>query len=217
MGNVPAILHGDLPVDNKSKVNDLPTELQNSFEGLQVTLINNFTNAPYLTDITYLKEIPTLKKYDLENIPMFLRYKFDRERVPILHSVILIIIVISMMGSGTALFLNEAWEKAVLSLSYCLLLVAASMNQGLINRWWQTLDIVAANAIVMLNIYFWALTMEWYHWLIGGGFILYFLIYNMMFFTHTVRWYEIHTNIWHMGVILMIYLVPLQLEQKNLF
>ena len=122
-----------------------------------------------------------------------------------------------MMGSSTALFLNEAWEKAVLSLSYCLLLVAASMNQGLINRWWQTLDIVAANAIILLNVYFWALTMEWYHWLIGGSLVVYFIIYNSQFFKLTVRWYEIHTNIWHLGVVLMIYLVPLQLEQKNLF
>ena len=209
MGNIPAILRGNI---DATTIKELPTELQNSLQKLGVTCLK-----PSDCESGFPVGLHDLDEKVLQTVPMFLRYKFDRDRVPILHSVVLIIMVISVMGSSTALFLKENWERAVLSLSYCLLLVAASMNQGLIDRKWEIVDVSAAIAITILNIYFWALSMEWYHWLIGGSSILYFFSYNLMFLTHTVRQYEIHTNIWHLSVILMIYLVPLQLEQKNLF
>ena len=164
-----------------------------------------------------LKDLRLLEANDLQKFPMFIRYTYDRERVPILYSVILIINFMCVIGIVTATFLNEPWEQTILSLAYGLLLWFASMNQGLINRWYALLDIITANAIFLLNLYFFALAMEWWHYLIGGLFILFFFIYNYYSAKLTVPLYEICTNIWHVGVILMIYLVPLSLKQKNLF
>ena len=125
--------------------------------------------------------------------------------------------VMCVLGIATAMFLEQAWERTILSLCYSVLFVASSMNQGLIDKAWHDLDFSMALAILMLNIYFWGLAMSWWQYAVGGSFILYFLMSFAVHATLTVHWYEIHTNVWHMGVILMIYLVPMTLEQKNLF
>lgn len=182
-------------------------------KGLQILIkTKNPKLNPTLADIT------TLDDKDLQKIPMYLRYRYDRKRVPILHTVVLITMVMCVLGISTAMFLAEPWERTVLSLCYGILFVAASMNQGLIEKeWWCLIDMTMACAIFLLNLYFFGRAMSWWHYGIGIVVLVYFLMSFYYYTTLTVHWYEIHTNIWHAGVILLIYLVPLSLKQKNLF
>lgn len=184
-----------------------------NIEDLNQVLQNKLKNK----GILYLAELSTMKEKDLHFVPLHLRLVYDRKRVPILHTTILIIMVMCVLGISTAMFLENSWEKTVLSLSYSVLLLAASMNQGLIDKRYMLLDIATANAIFLLNLYFFALVMEWYHYTIGILFLLFFFTYNYYDKYITVSQYELFTNIWHVGVIIMIYLVPLSLKQKNLF
>ena len=154
---------------------------------------------------------------NIVDVPMILRYKYDKKRVPILHTVILIIIIMCILGIVTSMYLNTYLEKTILSLFYCILLLSAAMNQGLIDRRWQILDNVSAFSIFLLNIYFWILSMKSWHFVVSGIIYTHFFIYNYYHAALTVRWYEINTNIWHVGVIILIYLVPFHLEQNNLF
>jgi len=181
---------------------ELPEVLQNELSKRAVNTLNDITR---------------IESSDLHFLPMYVRYYYDRERVPILHSVVLITILMCVLGIATAMYLDELWERIALSACYSLLLVSAALNQGLIDRRYWLVDILSAQGILLLNIYFFWLVLEWWHFLFGGLNFIWFAYYNYHHVDLTCSQYELYTNIWHLGVILMIYFIPFSLEQKNLF
>ena len=163
-------------------------------------------------------EYKNLSDEEIKAKPMTLRYKYDRKRVPILHSVVLVNVILCVSGIFGALnYLRLPIERFSLSICYSVLFFAASMNQGLIQRWWKIIDISSANAIFILNIYFYVRQCTIFHLLYGACLFTYFGWYAWTGSTMTVKIYELHTNIWHIGVIVMVYVLPFSVEQKNLF
>lgn len=183
------------------------------FQELPLVLQNELSKR----EVKTLNDINRIESSDLHFLPMYMRYIYDRERVPILHSVVLITILMCVLGIATAMYLDEVWERAALSACYSFLLVSAALNQGLIDRRYWLVDILSAQGILLLNIYFFWLVLEWWHFVIGGLNFIWFGYYNYYHVDLTCSQYELYTNIWHLGVILMIYLIPFSLEQKNLF
>ena len=163
-------------------------------------------------------EYKTLTDEQIKEKPMVLRYKYDRKRVPILHSVILLNVILCVSGIfGALYYLRLPEERFTLAICYSVLFIAASMNQGLINRWWRLIDILIANAILMLNVFFYVRKCNIFHLIYSACLFSYFGWYAWTGSTMTVKIYELHTNIWHIGVIILVYLLPFSVEQENLF
>ncbi len=163
-------------------------------------------------------EYKTLTDEQIKKKPMTLRYKYDRKRVPILHSVILLNVILCVSGIFGALnYLRLPIERFTLAICYSVLFIAASMNQGLINRWWKVIDILVANAILILNVFFYVRKCNIFHLIYGALLFSYFGWYAWTGSTMTVKIYELHTNIWHIGVIILVYLLPFSVKQENLF
>lgn len=160
----------------------------------------------------------SLSDEKIRSKPVKLRLKYDRKRVPILYSVIFINVIMGGLGIYASIaYLNTVPERIALSLCYFFVTVFATMNQGLIDKRFMILDITAAAAIFMLNIYFYARTCEWGHFVFAGLLFLYFSWYAFLSGGLTVWWYAFHTNVWHLGVIALIILLPFNVKQQNLF
>lgn len=191
--------------NSTSQYNTLPQSVKENVE----------QNVEQKVDPNYYK---TLNDDEIKEKPMVLRCKYDPKRVPILHSVILINVVLCVSGIFGALsYLNLLVERFSLSICYSLLFVFASLNQGLIDRWYEVFDIIVANAIFLLNLFFYLKEMSIGILLYGAVLLVYFFWYFYNAYTMTVRVYEFHTNVWHLGVIVLVYLVPFSLNQNNLF
>lgn len=147
-------------------------------------------------------------------------WRLKHEKVEPLWSVVVILVVLATCGITTSLiYLEKAWEQALLSTVYFTLLVAASLNQGCIarNRITHNLDLASAFAIFLLNIYFWGKSLTWLEITYGVLLFGFFFGYGAFYERLTLEQYEILTNVWHVGIILLIFLVPARLKQNNLF
>ena len=170
-----------------------------------------------------LLEAPS-KNFDLDLDQSELIYKLYQraanggKKVPISYSVIFVLISLSMIGISTSfVYLNLPVEKTLLSVAYLLLMWVAGMNQGCHNKAYKWADYFCAFAIFLLNTFFYLRYMPWgtitYALLLFFGFTLLEINFKKI----TLQMYEIYINIWHIGVIVLIYLGPVSLEQKNLF
>ena len=145
----------------------------------------------------------------------------DWKKEPPLYSVILVNFILSCYGVITSvLYLNTTFEKTLLSSAYVLLFVAASCNQGNLYRNTTTfaVDHFAAFAIFLLNIYYWGRSFTPGVVVYGALLFLYYFVTSWGIYDRlSSTQYAIHVNIWHLGIVLLIWLVPVQLEQNNLF
>ena len=163
-------------------------------------------------------DFSTLTPKELRLKPMGLRWKYDPENIPVLHSVIVINIIMCLLGIvGAVLYLELLWEQLVLSLCYFLLFFFATLNQGMHKKEFMIPDIVLAACIFLLNIYFYARACAWGHFVYCAFLFTYFLLYGFYSGLVHIGWYELHTNIWHLGVVLLIILLPFHVKQENLF
>lgn len=170
-----------------------------------------------------LREAPS-KKFALEMDQSELIYKLYQraenggKKVPISYSVIFVLISMCIVGISTSfVYLNLPVEKSLLSIAYLMLMWAAGENQGCHNKAYKWADYFCAFAIFLLNTFFYVRSMPWgtitYALLLFFGFTMLEINFKKL----TLQMYEIYINIWHIGVIVLIYLGPVALEQKNLF
>jgi len=138
-----------------------------------------------------------------------------------LYLVIVNLIILSTCGVTTSVLYLEHWyEQLLLSSVYIILLIAATLNQGCILRNFITnaIDISCAAAIFLLNVFFWGKTFHWGEILYAFFLFLFFFLYSHRYYDElTTEQYIFCTNLWHAGVILLIFLVPAQRQQDNLF
>jgi len=170
-----------------------------------------------------LREAPS-KNFDLDMDQSELLYELLEEqknggkKVPVSYSVIFVLISLCIVGiSSSLIYLNLLVEKTLLSVAYLLLMWFAGMNQGVHNKAYMWADRFCAFAIFLLNTFFYVRAMPW--WTITYALLIFFsftvLEYN--FKKLTLHMWEIYINIWHIGIIILIYFGPISLEQKNLF
>ena len=138
----------------------------------------------------------------------------------VLYSNIFIIILMCFYGFAISLEKTETlWARYVLCISWVLLFGFSFLGQGNVYRtkFILAVDTIIAVVIFMVYIYLYLKSMLWWHYV--GSIIAIFTFFYM-----TIKYvpdpsptYEWLVNIWHLWVILMIFLVPNSLEENKLF
>lgn len=146
--------------------------------------------------------------------------EFRKNSYP-LYSIIFLNLCLCFFGFSVS-FVNMSteWGRVTVCTLWVLMFFLSSGNQGFA---WSNLftiwgDRAVAVAILILYSYFYWNTMEWWHWTSGALALLgYTLIGTIYRDELKVNQYTNLVNIWHLWVMLQIFLVPYSLPEGPLF
>lgn len=145
--------------------------------------------------------------------------EFKKKPYP-LYSIIFLNIMMCFFGFSVSFTRTDTeWARITLCVLWCLMLFASSLNQGhlYMNICTRMFDI--CNAIVLLVVYtilYWY-TMEWWHVASGILSIITFTVIHLFFIdTCTLTQYVNVINIWHLWVMLQIFLIPYTIPEGKL-
>lgn len=135
-------------------------------------------------------------------------------------------ILLCLIGIAGAVRLDKYWEKTLLTSLYTLLLLSASFNQGMLLTesqcgncsLWRVVDMVCANTILVLNIYFFFHSLQLTDVILFVTAICFFGYSMFNEKTILLQTYKFCTNAWHFLLTCLIFNVTIfRFEQKNLF
>lgn len=138
-----------------------------------------------------------------------------------LYSIIFMNIMMCFFGFSVSFTrTNIEWARITLSTLWITMLVASTLNQGMLyhnvfTRWFDHLNAFALQ--VLYIILYWK-TMEWWH--IGSGIVAVtsFLGFQIFFLEKaTLSQYINIVNLWHIWVMIQIFLIPYSLAEGPLF
>jgi hypothetical protein len=111
------------------------------------------------------------------------------------------------------------WARYVLCISWVLLFGFSFLGQGNVYRTKFILAVDTAIAIVifLVYLYLYLKSMIWWHYVGSILAIGVFFYMTMKYVPDPSPEYEWIVNIWHLWIILMIFLVPNTLEENKLF
>jgi len=152
--------------------------------------------------------------------PRFIQQpEFTKTNKSPIFSIIFVIIMMCFYGFATSTFIQEPFNY-IMCVLWCLLAIAASLNQGNIyrNRLTMWSDIIIAVTIMIIYTFLFWNTMSWWHkagGIIGAMVFIYIRVFQVS--ELDLNEYVWTVNVWHAWVIIMIFLVPHSLEEGHMF
>ena len=145
--------------------------------------------------------------------------EFTKTNKSPIFSIIFVIILMCFYGFATSTFIGEPFNY-IMCVLWCLMAIAASLNQGNIyrNTWTRWADILCGSTIFLIYSYLYWTTMTWWH---KAGGILAIVTFFYIRIVHVRRLdfteYVWAVNVWHLWVLIMIFLVPYGLPEGHMF
>lgn len=145
--------------------------------------------------------------------------EFTKTNKSPIFSIIFVIILMCFYGFATSTFIGEPFNY-IMCVLWCLMAIAASLNQGNIYRNRLTMWSDIAIAITIMSIYtflYWT-TMTWWHktgGIMGAVIFVYIRVFQLS--ELDLREYVWAVNVWHLWVLIMIFLVPYGLPEGHMF
>lgn len=138
-----------------------------------------------------------------------------------LYSVVLLNLCLCFFGfSVTFVKMTTEWGKVTLCTLWAMLFFLSSGNQGFVWRNPFTIwgDRAVAGVILVLYSYFYWNTMEWWHWTSGTLALLGYIIIGTVYRDQLkVHQYANLVNIWHIWIMIQLFLVPYSIPEGPLF
>ena len=147
-------------------------------------------------------------------------YKDFIKKPTLLYSVIFMNIMMCFFGFAVSFTRTSIeWARITLSILWITMLVASTLNQGMVahNAFTRMFDHLNALALqVMYVILYWK-TMEWWHIASGIVAVTCFLVFWFFLLEKaTVNQYVNIVNLWHLWVMIQVFLIPYSLEEDPL-
>lgn len=146
--------------------------------------------------------------------------EFRKKPYP-LYSIIFLNLCLCFFGFSVGFVkMTIEWGRVTMCTLWILMFFLSSANQGFA---WSNLftiwgDRVVAGAILVLYSYFYWNTMEWWHWCSGALALIGYMFIQIAFEkTMRVSQYTAVVNIWHIWIMIQLFLVPYSIPEGPLF
>lgn len=137
-----------------------------------------------------------------------------------LYSVIFMNIMMCFFGFSVSFtHTSVEWARITLSVLWITMLVASSLNQGMLahNVCTRLFDMTNAFALQTIYIILYWNTMEWWHTVSGIVAVTCFIGFHMFFLEKaTLSQYVNIVNLWHIWVMIQVFLIPYSLAEDPL-
>lgn len=147
-------------------------------------------------------------------------YKDFKKKPYPLYSIIFLNVMMCFFGFSVSFTRTDTqWARITLCILWCTLFFAATLNQGHVymNIYTRVFDMCnAVGLLVMYTVLYWY-TMEWWHVASGILSAIIFILFHGLFIDKcTLTQYVNIINLWHLWVMLQIFLIPYTIPEGKL-